>query len=131
MVDNKFNFHPHVDVICKKARQNFSGLSRIFPFKQLPKRRLLINEFFMESQFTYCPSVCMHHRNIKNNMSNCRHEQCLRITYNDKYSTFGELPEKDNSVIIHKRALRFPAIKMFKVIKGISPLTGNEPFQGN
>ena len=107
MVDNKFNFHPHVDVICKKARQNFPGLSRIFPFKQLPKRRLLINEFFMESQFTYCPSVCMHHRNI------------------------GELPEKDNSVIIHKRALRFPAIKMFKVIKGISPLTGNGPFQGN
>ena len=47
------------------------------------------------------------------------------------HRNIGELPEKDNSVIIHKRALRFPAIKMFKVIKGISPLTGNEPFQGN
>ena len=117
MIDNKLNFYSHIDVICKKAIQIFSTLSRISPFKQMPKGRLLINAFFMESRFNYCPPVCMLQRNIKNNMSNCRHERCLRITYSDKYSTFGELPEKDNSATIHKRALRFPSIKVFKLLK--------------
>ena len=37
--------------------------------------------------------------------------------HNDKYSTFGELPEKDNSVTVHKRALRFPFIEMFRLSK--------------
>ena len=81
MIDSKLNFYSHIDVICKKAIQIFSALSRISPFKQMPKGRLLINAFFMASRFNYCPPVCMRHRNIKNDMSNCRHERCLRITY--------------------------------------------------
>ena len=62
----------------------------------------------------------MLHNRGKNNKINRIHERCLRIIYNDKKSTFYELLEKDGSVSIHKRNLRFLACKMFKLKRGIA-----------
>ena len=39
-VDKKLNFNEHLDGIIKKASRKVSTLSRIFPFMDLPKRRL-------------------------------------------------------------------------------------------
>ena len=80
----------------------------------LSKRCILVNAFFI-SQFSYCPLVWMFHSRGKNNKINRIHERCLRIIYNDKKSTFYELLEKDGSVSIHKRNLRFLACEMFKL----------------
>ena len=63
----------------------------------------------------------MFHSRGKNNKINRTHERCLRIIFNDNKSTFHELLEKDGSVSIHKRNLRFLACKMFKLKKGIAP----------
>ena len=104
-IDNKLNFNTHVDEICKKAGQKLNALSRVTPYMDLSKRRILLNAFFI-SQFSYCPLVWMFHSRGKNNKINRIHERCLRIIYNDKKSTFYELLEKYGSISIQK--LTFP-----------------------
>ena len=52
------------------------------------------------------------------------HEGCLRIIYNDKQSSFTELLNKDNSVLIHIRNIQRLAIEMFRFYNGLSPLKG-------
>ena len=56
-----------------------------------------------------------------NNKINSIHERALRISYDDKTSTFEQLLEKDNSVSIHHRNLQVLATEMFKIYKEISP----------
>ena len=119
-IDIKLNFNTHVDEICKKAGQKLNALSRVTPYMDLSKRCLLLNAFFI-SQFSYCPLVWMFHSRGKNNKINRIHERCLRIIYNDKKSTFYELLEKDGSVSIHKRNLRFLACEMFKLKRDMAP----------
>ena len=80
----------------------------------LSKRRILLNAFFI-SQFSHCPLVWMFRSRGKNNKINQIHEKWLRIIYNDKKSTFYELLEKDGSVSIHKRNLRFLECEMLKL----------------
>ena len=63
----------------------------------------------------------MFHSRGKNNKINRIHERCLRIIYNDKKSTFYELLEKDGSVSIHKRNLRFLACEMFRLKRNMAP----------
>ena len=63
----------------------------------------------------------MCHRRIRNNMINHLREQCLNILYSDKQLTFEELLEKYTCVTTHERNLRYLAIEIFRVIKGLSP----------
>ena len=48
-VDNKLNFNEDLDGIIKKASRKSSTLSRIFPFMDLMKRRLLMNSFILKA----------------------------------------------------------------------------------
>ena len=85
IIDSKLNFKEHLEGIIKKASRKVKVLSRITPYMNLTKRKLLMNSFFT-SHFHYCPIVWMcHHRTI-NNKINRLHEKCLRIVYNDNKS---------------------------------------------
>ena len=86
-IDSKLKFNTHVDEICKTAGQKLNALSRVTPYMDLSKRRILLNAFFI-SQFRYCTLVWMFHSSGKNNKINRIHERCLQIIYNDKKSTF-------------------------------------------
>ena len=55
------------------------------------------------------------------NKTNRLIERCLRLTYNNKCSSFEDLLEKDNSVSIHHKNLQALAIEMFKVHTKTSP----------
>ena len=70
----------------------------------------------------------MCHSRALNNKINRLHEQCLRITYNDKTSTFKELLEKVNSVSIQYKNIQVLAVEMYKVTNGMSPEITNEIF---
>ena len=48
--------------------------------------------------------------------------------YNGKASNFEQLLGKDSSVSIHTRNLRFLALEMFKVAKGLAPTIINDFF---
>ena len=126
-VDYKLTFSEHLNGILKKASCKINALSRIVNYMSIPKRRILMNSFFI-SQFSYCPLVWMCHSRAVNNKINSLHERCLRIVYNDKKSSFEELLEKDNSVSIHHRNLQVLATEMFKVHNDLSPAIVRELF---
>ena len=127
-IDSDMSFKTHLDNICKKASNKIQALGRVTQYMSLPKKKLLFNSFF-KSQFNYCPLVWMCHNRGFNNRINRLHERCLRITYNDKTSSFQELLEKDGSTSIHDHNLQILATEMFKVLKGISPVIISNIFQ--
>ena len=118
-IDSKLNFKEHLEGIIKKASRKVNVLSRITPYMNLTKRKLLMNSFFT-SQFNYCPLVWMCHNRTINNKINRLHERCLRIIYNDNKSSFQELPDKDKGVTIHIKNVRALAIEMFMVSNNYS-----------
>ena len=101
-----------IDEICKKAGQKMNALSRVIPNMNITKRFTLLNAFFM-SQCNYYHLTWMCHSHAKNKI-NRLHGRCLRIIYKDKVYTFEQLLEKDSSVLIHIKNLRFLVVEMFK-----------------
>ena len=57
----------------------------------------------------------MFHSRRLNNKINSIHERALRITYQDNTSTFQELLNKDNFVLMHHRNLQVLATEMFNI----------------
>ena len=125
--DNELKFDDHVNYLCKKTGQKLHALSRIAPFMNKRKRRIIMKAF-IESQFEYCPLIWMFHSRALNNKINRIHERALRITYSDKISTFQELLDKDNSVSIHQRNVRVLALEIYKVLYNHSPPILNDIF---
>ena len=119
-IDGNLSFEKHLNIICGKARAKINALGRVAPFINIEKRRTIMNAFF-NSQFSYCPLIWMFHSRLINNKINRLHERCLRIVYSDKKSTFEELLEKDNTVSVHQRNLKFLATELYKVLNGLSP----------
>ena len=97
------------EVLFKKASLKLNALARIAPCMNVSKKRIVMKSF-IESQFGYCPLIWMFHSRGLNNKINRIHERALRITYNDKSSSYGELLTKDRSVTIHHRNIRALAI---------------------
>ena len=83
---------------------------------------------FIELQFGYCPLVWMLHSRSVNNKINQIRERILRITYNDKSSSFQKLLEKDKSVTIHHRNIKIPVTETYEFLQGLSPPLMNEIF---
>ena len=110
-----------------QAGQKMNALPIVLPYMNITKQRTLLKTFSI-SQFNYCPLTWICHSHAKNNKINRLHERCLRIIYNDKVSTFEQLLEKDNSGSMHTRNLRFLAVEMFKVVKGLAPTIINDLF---
>ena len=75
--------------------------------------------------------VWMFHSRKVNSRVNKLHERALRIMYQDYASSFTELFEKDNSIIIHNRNIQLLATELFKVKNGLSPSFMNEIFVEN
>ena len=74
--DNLLTFEPHINTLCKKASSKISALSRLTPYMDFRKKRLLMNAFF-NSQFSYCPLIWMFHSRKLNNKINFLQERCL------------------------------------------------------
>ena len=86
-------------------------------------------KLFIISQFGYCPLIWMFYSRTLNNKINSIHERTLRITYNDRKSSFEKLLRKDNTVSIHHRNLQVLATEIFKIKNNIAPKIINEIFQ--
>ena len=112
--DSKLTFQSHIDNICKKAAHKLNAISRITPYIDFNKRKLVINTFF-SLQFNYRPLIWTGHNRTYNNKINRLSENCLCLIYNDKCSSFEELLVKDKSVSIHHKNINALAIEMFKV----------------
>ena len=98
---------------CKKAGGKPFAIGKICKVLKLERRRSLMKAL-MESQFAYCPLVCMFSSRSSNNRINHLYERALRIVSNDHSSLFEDLLAKYNSVLIHHRNIRFLAIELYK-----------------
>ena len=93
----------------------------------LKKRKQIMNVLF-KSHFSYSPLTWMMHSRKPNNKINRLHERCLRVTYNDVLSSFGELLERDYSVSVHNRNIQCLAIELYKIFNGIYSDIMNDVF---
>ena len=75
-IDNKLTFDEHVTRLCNKASQKLHALARV-PSYMITEQRRKIMAAYINSQFGYCPLVCMFHIRTMNN----------RIIYNDSKLT--------------------------------------------
>ena len=126
-VDCELKFEIFLGGVIKKASNMINTLSRVTPFMNLSKKKMLMNSLY-KLQFSYCPLVWMCHSRTINKEINHLHERCLRVIYNDKISSFKELLERDRSVSMHNRNLQIFAIEMFKVYNSITPPIFTEIF---
>ena len=116
-------------ISVKKACQKLNALIHLAYLMNVVKKRIIMKAF-IESQFGSCPSVCIFHCRSLNTKINRMDERALRITCNDKSSSFQELLQKDNSVAIHHRTIKIlaTATETYKFLKGLSPPLLNEMF---
>ena len=110
-IDENLEVNTHVSNLCNKASQKLHALTRIAPYMNDAKLKLLMRAF-IESQFSYCPLIWMYHNRTMNNRINRIHERALRIVYGNNEASFEELLVKDNSVTIHHRNLQRPDIEV-------------------
>ena len=127
-IDSNHSFENHINNLCKKTSQKVNALARISGYINLQKRRVIMKSF-ITSQFGYCPLSWMFYSKRLNNKINFIHERALRITYVDNVSSFQELLENDNSVLIYHKNIQVLATEMFKISKNLSPDIVREIFQ--
>ena len=78
------------------------------------KTRLIFTAFIIP-QFSCCTLVWVFHTNQLNNRINRLHEKALRVTYQDKNSSFTELLNLDKSISIHYRNIQYLLTDVYKV----------------
>ena len=113
-IDYKLTFDEHVKSLCKKENKKLRALARAAPYMNIENRKFLMNSLF-NAQFNNCLLIRMLHSLCSINKIKHLHERCLRLTYWDMTSSYGELLEKDGSVSIHHRNIQSLAIEMYKV----------------
>ena len=127
-VDSNFSFEKHINKLCNKGSLKLHGLTRCAKFMSTEKRRLIFKAFII-SQFNYCALVWMFHTKQLNNRINNLHEKALRVTYQDRNSSFSELLNLDKSVSIHYRNIKYLLTEIYKVKNGLSPPIMNNIFR--
>ena len=125
--DNNLTMTEHIKHICKQASNKLYALARISHFLDNNKRRILMKSFII-SQFNYCPIIWMYCQRKSNNLINKIHERSLRIAYNDYFSDFNSLLEKDNSITIHQRNIQALTLEIYKTLNHLNPSFMKEIF---
>ena len=120
-LEGRLNFDLHVSTLLKKASKKCHALARVCNYMNTKKRRILMNAF-IKSQFSYCPLVWMFHSRTMNNRINKLHEKALRLVYTNKSNvSFEDLLKEDKSVKLHQRNLQILATEIYKVRNNLGP----------
>ena len=120
-------FENHVNSICKRASQKLNSLSRVAPYMNMQKRRIVMKSF-VTSQFGYCPLIWIFDSRYYNNKTNFIQESAVNIIYQGHIFTFHKLLNNDNSVSMHHRNLQVLAAEMIECHKGLPPDILRETF---
>ena len=112
--EGRLNFDYHVNTLLKKANKKYHALARVCNYMDTKKRRVLMN-VFITSQFSYSPLVWMFHSRTLNNQINKIHERALRPVYkNETFLSFNDLLKRNKSVSIHRKNQHFLATEIYK-----------------
>ena len=99
-IDNKLNFDMHVKELCQKMNQKLCAFSRLRPFLNREKAKILLTSTFM-SNLSYCPFIWMFCSRFDNKEINRTNKRALRVLYEDYDSSFEQLLEKDGGITVH------------------------------
>ena len=86
---------------------------------------------FIESEFNYCPLICMLRSRALNNKINHIHKRALRTVYSDYNSSFYKLLDKNDTFKNHQKNAQNLAIEIYKYLPGLSPAIVNDVFKVN
>ena len=92
-VDDELKFEKHVKTLCQKVCKKVSAFSRVAPYKDEKKRKILYHTFIL-SNFNYSPLIWMICDKTQNKVIDRVHKRALRILFNDYTSRFEELLQK-------------------------------------
>ena len=103
----KLNFDEHMKTLCRKANNKLRASARATPYMSAEKNKIMMKSFF-KAQFNCCPLMWMLRSSRINNIIRNFNEQCrcLGLLYNNKNSSYEELPAKHDSVSIHHRNMQ-------------------------
>ena len=119
-VDGDFTFEKHINELCKKGSLKLHALWRCAKFISTEKKPLIFKAFII-SQFNYYALAWMFHTKQVHNRKNSLHEKALRVTYQDRNSSFSELLNIDKPVSIHYKNIKYLLMEKYKVKMGLSP----------
>ena len=118
LTNRKLNVQCNTENLCTKNSRNFGVLACVSLYKELSKRKSLLNACF-SSQCNYCSLIWMCHIRLLNSKLNRLHERWLILLYNDKQPTFEQPLDKDSCV--HISNLQTHVIEMYKAVNGSTP----------
>ena len=113
ITDSMLNFNEHLQSICKRASNKGRAFSGIAPNLEYEKNVMLYN-YFVLSNFNYCPLIWMSSEKSSNNEINRVHKRGLRVLLDDYGSTFEELQQKRGEHTIHTN-ITFGGLKMLNL----------------
>ena len=119
-IDNKLHFGKHVKELCQKISRKLCAFSRIRPFLNREKAKILLKSIVM-SNFSYCPLIWMFCSKFANNEINRTNKRALRVLYEDYDSSFEQLLEKDGSITVHQKNLQILMTEIYKTTNHINP----------
>ena len=97
---------------------------------ELRKKRLIFKAFIV-SQFNYFPLLWMIHTKQLNNRINSLHEKALRVTFQNRNSSFSKLLKLEKLASIHYRYIKYLLTEIYKVKIGLSPPVMSDIFSLN
>ena len=119
-IDNKLYFNVHIKELCKKMNQKLCAFSRIRPFLNREKAKILVTSIVM-SNLSYSPLIWMFCSRPASKEINRTNARALKLLYEDYDSSFEQLLEKDGSITVHQRNLQNLMTEIYKTINQINP----------
>ena len=127
-IEGRLNFDYHVNTLLKKANKKYHALARVCNYMDTKKRGLLMNAF-ITSQFSYCTLVWMFHSRTLNDGINKIHERALRLVYkNETFFSFDDILKRNKSVTIHQKNLQLLATEIYKTKNDLGPKIMKDTF---
>ena len=100
--NNRLTFNIHIFNLCKTANNKHHALTRVSSYIDQDKKRIIFNSNF-SSRSNYCSFIWINYRRSPNIKINKLIERVLKLIYSDQTSTFQELRNEDNSIMVHQK----------------------------
>ena len=116
--DNKLTFSEHINNLSRNARRKLYLLRRIRKYLTQDQAKLLYNAF-INSQFSYAPSIWMFRR--KNQYLKIQKiHKVLKVVFNSD-EDYDELLQMHNEITIHQKHLHALICKVLKSLNNSNP----------
>ena len=116
IIDSQLKFDEHIKALCQKANRKVSAFSRVAPYLNHEKGKILYNTFIM-SNFNFCPLIWMNHGKTSNNRIDRVQSRALRILHNDFNIPYEALLERTNDRKVHIKNLQKLMLQIFKCLQ--------------